>query len=135
MPLHPARELFTRQTSGVRATSPCTLAHALATCPPGWHPAVRQLFLVVTGAGGRVWDCEPKWGELDVGLELPPDVADDTISSINAVVVATSTTCEACGAPGRTDHDAEYVRTLCEPCARAVREIGWTRLRSRYPSP
>ena len=129
----PEGDYFVRCAVSLRYTAPRSLAHALSTCPPGWHRYVREIFrLVVDTAGGRVWDCEPRFAELDLGIELPDDVPAEIVQAINACVAGTAATCEACGGHGTLRDTRNWLRVLCDLCDCEVDAQGWSDLYQRF---
>jgi Zn finger protein HypA/HybF involved in hydrogenase expression len=123
---------FGRQS--IRYSAPRTLEAALASCPPGWHPQVREIFRTVEQVGGAVWDAEPKFAQLDVSIEVPEDTSAEARARITALIVEANARCEACGAPGTLRSERHWWRMLCDNCDREVDVHGWADVYQRYRS-
>ena len=122
---HDGEYSFSRSKASMRHTAPRTLVQALASCPPGWDARVREIFQMVGDARGTVWDCEPKFARLELGIELPDDAPAEIIEAINSRVAATAATCEACGTAGTLRDARQWLRVLCDQFDRNVDAHGW----------
>lgn len=97
-----------------RYTRSYPLEAALAACGPGRADYIRTLYALVANAGGTVWGCELKYGELDVSVELPGGEENSDWPELQRICTAADATCEWCGAPGVLRDDREFWRVLCD---------------------
>jgi hypothetical protein len=121
-------------TRSIRYTRPTPLAQALRTAGPGRAELVERVYEVVERAGGVVWDCEPKFGWIDFGVELPGGDTHPCWPELHALQAALDVACEVCGAEGELRTDLAWWRCLCTEHHEALRgqESRWGELHDRY---
>jgi uncharacterized protein (DUF433 family) len=103
-----------RAKKSIRYTEPYPLEAAVAVCGPGRAEQVRALYALVARAGGKIWDCELKYGLLDLAVDLPGGDASDSWAELQRICTTIEAACEECGSPGTLRTDREYWRVLCD---------------------
>lgn len=101
-------------TESVRYTIPYPLGAAIATCGRGREDYIRRIYALVEGVGGVVWDCEPKYGELHLGVELPGGETHPAWGELESLWAAAEGSCEFCGGAGVLRDERDYWRVLCD---------------------
>ena len=101
-------------TQSVRYTTPYPLDAAIAACGPGREDYIRLIYQLVEDAGGVVWDCEPTWGELHLGVELSGGEEHPAWERVRSLWAVAEGSCEICGAAGVLRDGREYWRVLCD---------------------
>lgn len=81
---------------------------------PARAALVLQFYDMVESAGGTVWDCEPKFGELHCSVELLGGAQNPIWPGLEELIETANRTCEACAAPGHFANDLPWVRVLCD---------------------
>jgi hypothetical protein len=111
--LRPARQ-------SVRYTTPYPRDAAIAACGRGRENHIKQMYALVKDAGGIVWDCEPQYGELHLGVELPGGEEHPAWEQLRSLWTLAETSCEICGGAGVLRDEREYWRVLCDLHARRM---------------
>jgi len=101
-------------TQSIRYSMPYTLGAALAACGPGREDYIRRIYALVEAADGVVWDCEPEYGGIDLGIELPGGETHPAWQELHTLWEAAEASCEVCGVAGVFRHDRTYWRVLCD---------------------
>lgn len=101
-------------TRSVRYTTPYPLDAAVAACGPGRETYLRRIYALVEDAGGVVWDCEPKYGEICLGVELPGGEEHRVWERLRSLWTAAERSCVICGSAGVLRDEGEYWRVLCD---------------------
>jgi hypothetical protein len=109
-------------------------AHADAV-GPGWVPLLSRLHdeLATLASDYQVEEIGAAFGRLrlhvaerfDADGEFDGEFADVSGALIDAAVLESQTTCEACGAEGRArlrgDERGTFIRTMCDECGSSIR--------------
>jgi hypothetical protein len=102
---------------------------------PGWVPLLSRLHdeLATLASDYQVEEIGAAFGRLrlhvaerfDADGEFDGEFADVSGSLIDAAVLESQTTCEACGAEGRArlrgDERGTFIRTMCDECGSSIR--------------
>lgn len=87
-------------------------------CAEGWRDLYMPLIQRCNDLGAQVVQVKEKFGELRFYYCLPPGVSkeagEELLNAVCAAEVASRSTCELCGQPGKTRNNRSWLRTLCD---------------------